>query len=407
MHWTRSLSKRLINHTKIKSQFSNSIVKLNKVAIALSISIMLVSSFLIRGFEQKIESKIFDFWANIHILPFSFTNNFLEAPLEIDSTILKIIKENKQVDRMTFSANKGVILKKKDNIEGLILKGVDLKQSDFFYSRYVQPNYKIIQSTDTSSIPIFISKKTAAALNLKKEDQAFLSFLKGEYSFTKKCKIIDVFSTGITEFDQQNIITQIEYVQKLNNWNSNQFSAIEVFVKDKSQIEATAASLYEALPNVNVSTIYTIFPQLFDWLNLMTQNEKIIILIMLIVAMINIVSCMSIFLLERINLVGLLKVLGADNISIFKLFLFQIIKFILQGLFWGNIIAFVLAYIQYKFHIIRLVEDIYYVDYAPIYFDWIKVIGINLLTLVVCFITTFVPLLFITKISPVKIAEYK
>jgi len=407
MHWTRSLSKRLINHTKIKSQFSNSIVKLNKVAIALSISIMLVSSFLIRGFEQKIESKIFDFWANIHILPFSFTNNFLEAPLEIDSTILKIIEENKQVYRITFSANKGVILKKKDNIEGLILKGVDLKQSDFFYSRYVQPNYKIIQSNDTSSIPIFISKKTAAALNLKKEDQAFLSFLKGEYSFTKKCKIIDVFSTGIAEFDQQNIITQIEYVQKLNNWNSNQFSAIEVFVKDKSQIEATAASLYEALPNVNVSTIYTIFPQLFDWLNLMTQNEKIIILIMLIVAMINIVSCMSIFLLERINLVGLLKVLGADNISIFKLFLFQIIKFILQGLFWGNIIAFVLAYIQYKFHIIRLVEDIYYVDYAPIYFDWIKVIGINLLTLIVCFITTFVPLLFITKISPVKIAEYK
>jgi lipoprotein-releasing system permease protein len=407
MHWTRSLSKRLINNTKKKSQFSNSIVKLNKLAIALSIAIMLLSSFLIRGFEQKIESKIFDFWANIHILPFSFTNNFLEAPLEVDSTILKLLKEHNQVEKMSFSANKGVILKKSDNIEGLILKGIDLKQSDFFYSKYVQPNSKLLHDLDTSIIPIFISKKTAASLNLKKEDQAFLSFLKGEYSFTKKCKVIDIFSTGITEFDQQNIITQIEFVQKLNNWNSKQYSAIEVFVKDKSQIETTAASLYDILPNVNVSTIYSIFPQLFDWLKLMTQNERIIIFIMLIVAMINIISSMSIFLLERVNLVGLLKVFGADNTSIFKLFLFQIIQIIMQGLFLGNIIAFVLAYLQLKFHLIRLEEDIYYIDYAPIYFDWAKIIGINLITLIVCFITTFVPLLFITKISPVKIAEYK
>lgn len=368
---------------------------------------MLISSFLIRGFEQKIESKIFDFWANIHILPFSFTNNFLEAPLDVDSTILNLLKENKQIEKMSFSANKGVILKKSDNIEGLILKGIDLQQSDFFYLKYVKPNFKYIQSLDSTEIPIFISKKTAQTLNLKKYDQAFLSFLKGEQSFTKKCKVVEIFSTGITEFDQQNLITQIEFVQKLNNWNSNQYSAIEVFVKDKSKIESTAESLYEILPNVNVSTIYSIFPQLFDWLKLMTQNERIIIFIMLIVAMINIVSSMSIFLLERVNLVGLLKVFGADNYSIFKLFLYQIVQIIIKGMFWGNMIAFVLAFIQYKFYIIKLEEEIYYVDYAPIYFDWTKVILINLITLFVCFITTFVPLFFITKISPVKIAEYK
>jgi lipoprotein-releasing system permease protein len=193
----------------------------------------------------------------------------------------------------------------------------------------------------------------------------------------------------------------------LNHWKTNQYSAIEVYVKDKSKIESTAETLYNTLPNLNVSTIYSIFPQLFDWLKLMTQNERIIIFIMLIVAMINIISSMSIFILERVNLIGLLKVFGADNSSIFKLFLFQIIQIILQGLFWGNIIAFILAFLQYKFHIITLQEDIYYVDYAPVYFDWIKVLWINLLTLIVCFITTFVPLIFITKISPVKIAEYK
>lgn len=368
---------------------------------------MLLSSFLIRGFEQKIESKIFDFWANIHILPFSFTNNFLEAPLQADSTIIQILKENSEVEKIAFSANKGVILKKSDNIEGLILKGIDLNSSSFFYSQYVKPNLNQLKNLDTNTIPIFISKKTAASLNLKKMDYAFLSFLNESLSKTKKCKIIDVFSTGIAEFDQQNIITQIEYVQKLNNWKSNQYSAIEVYVKDKSKIETTAETLYNTLPNLNVSTIYSIFPQLFDWLKLMTQNELIIILIMLIVAMINIISSMSIFILERVNLVGLLKVFGADNSSIFKLFLFQIVQIILQGLFWGNIIAFVLAFLQYKFHIITLQEDIYYVDYAPVYFDWIKVLWINLLTLIVCFITTFVPLIFITKISPVKIAEYK
>ncbi len=407
MHWTRSLSKRLINNTKKKSQFSNSIVKLNKTAIALSVAVMLLSSFLIRGFEQKIESKIFDFWANIHILPFSFTNNFLEAPLQADTTIVKILKENSEVENIAFSANKGVILKKSDNIEGLILKGIDLNSSSFFYSQYVKPNLNQLKNLDSNSVPVFISKKTAASLNLKKNDYAFLSFLNDEQSKTKKCQIIDVFSTGITEFDQQNIITQIEYVQKLNNWNSNQYSAIEVFVKDKSKIESTAETLYNTLPNLNVSTIYSIFPQLFDWLKLMTQNERIIIFIMLIVAMINIISSMSIFILERVNLVGLLKVFGADNASIFKLFLYQILQIILQGLFWGNVIAFVLAFLQFKFHIITLQEDIYYVDYAPVYFDWAKVVWINLLTLVVCFITTFVPLIFITKISPVKIAEYK
>jgi lipoprotein-releasing system permease protein len=407
MHWTRSLSKRLINNTKKKSQFSNSIVKLNKTAIALSVAVMLLSSFLIRGFEQKIESKIFDFWANIHILPFSFTNNFLEAPLQADSTIIQILKDNSEVEKIAFSANKGVILKKSDNIEGLILKGIDLETSSFFYTQYVKPNLNQLNNLDTNTIPIFISKKTAASLNLKKMDYAFLSFLNESLSKTKKCRVIDVFSTGIAEFDQQNIITQIEYVQKLNHWKTNQYSAIEVYVKDKSKIESTAETLYNTLPNLNVSTIYSIFPQLFDWLKLMTQNERIIIFIMLIVAMINIISSMSIFILERVNLIGLLKVFGADNSSIFKLFLFQIIQIILQGLFWGNIIAFVLAFLQYKFHIITLQEDIYYVDYAPVYFDWIKVLWINLLTLIVCFITTFVPLIFITKISPVKIAEYK
>ena len=138
---------------------------------------MLLSSFLIRGFEQKIESKIFDFWANIHILPFSFTNNFLEAPLQADSTIIQILKDNSEVEKIAFSANKGVILKKSDNIEGLILKGIDLETSSFFYTQYVKPNLNQLNNLDTNTIPIFISKKTAASLNLKKMDYAFLSFL--------------------------------------------------------------------------------------------------------------------------------------------------------------------------------------------------------------------------------------
>jgi lipoprotein-releasing system permease protein len=395
--------KRLLSNVKENGKFRSSIVFINKLSISLCIATILLASFFIKGFEYEIEAKIINFWSNIHIIPYSMAYNFNENPISISNQDLQIIQNHSNVKSIHRTAHKGVLIKNNDNIEGLILKGIDKNGINKLNKIVIKSisNNKI----DSNDIPVFISKSMLEKLDTKLGNSIYLSFL-AENHITKKGYIKGIFSSGIIEFDDQHIFTDLKMVQDLNQWPEDSISSVEISLFDKNKIQQTINDLSTISPDIHFTSIYELFPQLFDWLKLMSQNETIIFIIMMLVAMINIVNTISIYILERARTIGLLKVLGASNRWLYKIFFIQLSKTILTGAIWGNGIAFIIAYIQLNWHPINLDPATYYLDKAPIYIDWISVIFINLISILVSYFTLLIPMIWLTKISPIKVTEY-
>lgn len=396
MHWSLILAKKIIADKSEDRHYF--IQRICQIAIALCLTTILLASFLIRGFESKIEEKIFQFWSHIRISPLSNSINPLaEKPLNIN------IKEisHPSINQIIPVANKGVILKSKENIEGIVLKGIPLKEIPD--KSFLLPNNLTYDAE--KEIPIVLSHTTLNNLNTRIGKTILLNII-DSHPITLKAKIINSYHTNIEEFDAQVALSELNVIQKLNRWLPNEYSWIELKIKDKESISTAANNLYETLDQVNVETIDSIFPQLFDWLSLMKRNELIILIVMSIVAMVNIISTISIFIIEKTKLIGILKVLGSRTYSIHQLLLFQIFRIILIGIFWGNILTFILTAIIYYLKPIHLDPKIYYVSYTPIQFDIFAWIGFNLLTIFVCIMSAWIPLLAVSKISPVKIVEY-
>lgn len=403
MHWTSKIANSL---TKNNRSTSNSYIqKICTIAIALSVCTMLMSSFIINGFDQKIKSKVFDFWSHIRIVPFVLSNsNILETPIKVNTKDIEALKKDPRVLYVQKVANKGAILMKNENIEGVILRGIDLKLLYIKFGQNLQnkTSNRVIQQNE---IPLIISKFTADKLNVKINEKLTISFIDNINS-SRIGIVTNVFNTNIEEFDEKIVLTDLKKVQEINQWAEDSVSSIEIVLKDISKIQEYSRYLYSKIHNVNVVTIQEIFPQIFDWLKLMAQNEFIIIIVMLIVSMINIISTISILILERTRMIGILKVLGAQHKDLNRLFFIQSFRIISKGIFWGNILALILAYLLNHYKLISLDEKAYYISYAPILIDWIKLIIINIISLIVCALTIFVPLYFISKISPIKVAEY-
>lgn len=391
MNWSVNLAKSLLkDRTLSRHQF---IQQICQAAIALCITTILISSFLIRGFESKIEEKIFEFWSHIRISSISNSvNNITENPMSIDLDKLK----QEEISKIVPIVNKGVILKSKNNIEGIVLKGVPIKNLPTSISK----------DSISNELPIILSESTLAKLNTAIGKTIFVNII-DSIPKTLKARVVNTYYTNIEEFDNQIALTDIAVLQQLNNWTSNQYSWVEVSVKDKSQINSIAQSIFDKTEDVNVDTIYTIFPQLFDWLALMKRNELIIFIVMLIVAMVNIVSTISIFIIEKTKLIGMLKVLGARNKDLYNLMFFQVSRIILKGIVIGNILTLIITAFMYYLKPIKLDPSIYYVSYAPIKFDFWIWIFINIFTVVICLLTAWLPLLTISKISPIKVVEHE
>jgi lipoprotein-releasing system permease protein len=390
MNWSVNLAKSLLKDKTLRRH--HFIQKICQAAIALCITTILISSFLIRGFESKIEEKIFEFWSHIRISTISNSSNTIkENPIQLDLSKLK----STDVKKIVPVVNKGVILKYKKNIEGIILKGIPIDKLP-----------KFTQDTAEKYLPIVLSESTMAKLNIEKNAIFFVNII-DSVPMTIKAKVVASYFTNIEEFDNQIALTDIRAIQRLNHWTEKDYSWVEVSVDKREDILYVAQKIYTKLEDVNVETIFTIFPQLFDWLALMKRNELIIFIVMIIVAMVNIISTISIFIIEKTKLIGMLKVLGARNNDLYQMIFYQVTYIILKGILIGNILTFVLTAIMYYFKPISLDPSIYYVSYAPIQFDIFVFIIINLLTIAICLLTAWIPIRAISKISPIKVVEHE
>lgn len=404
------IARRLITAKNFKSSISAPIIKIAISAIAIGIIMMMVSVATGIGLQKKIRDKVSAF--NGQIIISNYDNN------NSDVTLVPISKKQDfypkftsvpEVRHIQAIATKAGIIRTENAFEGVVFKGVGADYDWNNVSEYLVEG-KLPNFSKDLNEEVLISKFLANRLNLKVGDNFNTFFVKeeqGKLPNIRRFKIAGIFNSGFQDFDATYIIGDIRHIQRINKWNSDQIGAFEVFVKDFDEIKTTGDKIYEQTSSsLDTKTIIEKYSYIFDWLQLFDFNIVLILGIMILVATINMVVALLVLILERTQMIGILKALGANNWTIRKVFLYNAFYLIIRGLFWGNLIGIALLLLQQQFGVIQLNPENYYVNQAPVYLNWGYIILLNLLTVTVCFIVLLIPSYIITKISPVKAIRF-
>ncbi len=387
-------------------RLSNPIVNIAIIAIVLSITVMIVSVAVLSGYKQEITSKVIGFGSHIIINTFGEDDLMEAKPINRNKLFIGDIKKNKEIKHVQVFANKAGIIKTKTEIEGVVLKGIGEDFDWTFFDKNIieGKSFKVLPNKKCDEI--IVSKNIADKLNLKVGSDVVMYFIQ-KPPRVRKFKISGIYQSGLEEFDDKFILGDISHIQKLNDWDSLQVSGFEILVNDFSTVNKTAETLYDAVDSdMNVRTIKEANPQLFDWLELQNISVLILLVIMIVVAVINMTTALLILILERTNMIGILKALGSPNWSVRKVFLYNAGFILAKGLLYGNVLGLGLCFLQKKFSILSLDKTVYYVSTVPIEIGIGNILILNLATLLICSLILILPSYIITKISPLKAIRY-
>jgi lipoprotein-releasing system permease protein len=405
------IAKRLITAKEYKSSISAPIIKIAIAAIAIGMVMMIVSVATGIGLQQKIQEKVSAF--NGHIIISNYDNNQSEAtltPINKNQNFYPRFNSVAGISHIQAVATKAGIIRTEKAFEGIIFKGVGIDYKWDNIQEYLIAGHLPDLSSQLNS-EVVISQFLADRLELKVGDAFNTFFIKenqNQLPNIRRFKITGIFNSGFQEFDATYILGDIRHVQRMNKWTPNQIGAFEIFVQDFDQIQSVGEDVYQQTPsNLDSKTIIEKYSYIFDWLLLFDFNIIIILGVMILVATINMVVALLVLILERTQMIGILKALGANNWSVRKIFLYNAFYLIVRGLFWGNCIGIGVLLIQKYFGIIQLNPENYYVNQAPVYFNLGYILALNLLTVVVCFLVLLIPSYIITKISPIKAIRYE
>ncbi len=397
-----------------KKNVSRPAVRIATIGIALGLAVMLISIAIVVGFKQEIRNKTIGFGGHIQITNFDNNNTYEMNPIKADKGLIKKISSIEGVMHVQRFATKPGIIKTDKEFEGIVVKGIDSGYDwKFFKSNLVEG--KIIDVSGTSpSNQVLISRYLANLLGLKLGDSFFTYFIQDRVR-ARKFKIVGIYATNFIEYDKLFVLSDLRQVQALNDWSPDSFSGLEVLISDFDHLDQTGDAVYAATANkfnkegsaYSTQTIKQLNPQIFSWLDLLDMNVWVILLLMLAVAGFNMISGLLILILERTNMIGILKSIGATDWSVRKIFLYHSSFLIGKGMLWGNVIGLSLCTIQHFTGIVPLDPEAYYVATVPITFNWLYIILLNLGTLVASLLMMIGPSYLITKITPAKIIRYE
>jgi len=397
-----------------KKNVSRPAVRIATIGIALGLAVMIISVSVVIGFKNEIRNKTIGFGGHIQITNFDNNNTYAMNPIKMDKSLMKKIESINGVRHIERFATKPGIIKTDTEFQGIVIKGVDAGFDwDFFKANLIEGRI-IDVSIKIPSNEVVMSKYLANLLGLKLGDN-FLTYFIQDQVRARKFKIVGIYSTNFIEYDKLFLIADMRQVQALNDWKSDSFSGLEVLISDFDRIDELGDVVYDATANkfnaegnaYTTQTIKKINPQIFSWLDLLDMNVWIILILMLAVAGFNMISGLLILILERTNMIGILKSVGATNWSVRKIFLYHSFFLISKGILWGNVIGLSLCAIQYYTGIVPLDPEAYYVATVPICFNWLYIILLNVGTLLASILMMIGPSYLITKIDPAKIIRYE
>ena len=404
------IAKRLISAKSRKSTISTPIIKIAIAAIAIGMIMMIVSVATGIGLQQKIREKVAAF--NGHIIISNYDDNKSQVsiePISIHQNFYPKFTSVQGINHIQAVASKAGIIRTAAAFEGIIFKGVGKEYQWKNLNEYLVEG-KLPDLSHNLNSEVIISQYLANRLNLKVGDKFNTFFMKEQSNQLPNLRVFQItgiYNSGFQEFDTAYVIGDIRHVQRINKWNPDQVGAFEVFIDDFHKIKEKGEEVYsQTSSTLDTKTIVEKYYFIFEWLQLFDFNIITILIIMILVATINMVVALLVLILERTQMIGILKALGANNWTVRKIFLYNAFYLIVRGLFWGNLIGIGLILIQQYFGIIKLNPENYYVNEAPVYLNLFYIIALNIGTVFICLFVLLIPSYIITKISPVKAIRF-
>jgi lipoprotein-releasing system permease protein len=403
--------KRLIKKSDFKNSISAPILKIATVAISIGVIMMLIAFATGLGLQNKIRDKIAAF--NGHITITEFTSNATYEdfqPISKNNDFYPDFKSVPNVSHIQATAAKYGVIRTATDFEALIAKGVGEDYKWDYLEEYLI-NGELPDFSKKYSDEVLISDNIASKLNFAVGDQLIIYFLANNNTDRPRLlalNITGIFDSGFQDFDDQFLFLDINQIQRINKWQEDEVGDFEVFIDNFNTINKTGEEVYTQIDSfLNAETIVDKYPSIFEWLKMFDFNILIIFVVMIVVSGINMITALLVIILERTQMVGVFKALGATNWQLRKMFILQAGYLILKGLFWGNLIGLGLLLIQKYYGVIKLDQSTYYVSQAPIYLSWDYILGINLGVLICCLLIMIIPSYLISNISPIRAIKFE
>ncbi len=416
--------------------FTRTILRIGVASLSLCLAVVIVATCLVTGFKNEIRDKVFGFWGHIHIthtgswrsvenLPIDKNQDFIlhldtlkglsyYNPMRLPFTDI-VLKE----DRKTHTAgtvrhvhsflNQAAIITTADDFEGIILKGIGPDFDWSYMKEYLRQGDTIDTGGSEASREIILSEQTANRLELELGDQLIVNFIIDNQQRRRRVSLSGIYRTGLEEYDRRFALADQRLIRSVLGWEEHQVSGFEIFLEDVADVGYFHEYIYLDLlpPDLTSEPITRRFPAIFEWLELQDINERVIVILMLIVGIITMSTSLLILILDRTHMVGVLKSLGATNRVIRNIFLYYGLSLLIRGLVIGNALGLGLCWLQLQYGIITLNEEDYYLAQAPVYFAWGKIFWLNLVFVLVIMLVLFIPSAIISRIDPVRVLRFK
>lgn len=413
MNFEWFIAKRLITKREHKISISAPIIKIAIVAIAIGLVMMLIAIATGVGMKQKIREKVSAF--NGHIQIFNYDNNTSDVsvvPVSLEQEFYPEFKEIEGISHVQGVASKAGIIRTENTFEGMLAKGVgkdyDWSTIEEFLVAGETPNY-----LEELNDEVLLSRLKANLLQLEVGDSFFAVFLKdndpSKPPNNRKFTITGIYDSGFEELDRDIVFVDLRHIQRMNRWKENQVGNFEVFLDDFDELEQKTAEIYDqTLSDLDSQSIKRKYYKIFEWIGLFDFNIALIIGIMIIVGGINMITALLVLILERTQMIGVLKALGTQNWSIRKVFLYNAAYLIGIGLLWGNLIGLGIIYLQERFRFLKFPNpEEYYIEYIPVSIDLPTILILNVGVLILCLLMLLIPSYAISKISPIKAIRFE
>ncbi|GAB6394643.1 MAG: ABC transporter permease [Bacteroidales bacterium] len=374
--------------------------------IALGLAVMILSVAIIVGFKKEVRNKVIGFGSHIQITNLDSNTSYETAPIAVTDSLLDMLNAYPGIKRVEAFATKPGILKTETDFQGIILKGVDEHYDWTFFRENLKEGETFTVQPEKISSDVIISRYLANLLKLKTGD-TFLTYFVQEDVRARRFTVAGIYETGFGDYDKLFVLTDIKQIRRLNGWADNEASGLELQVSDYDRLDAIAEDLFFADGGLYARSIKDLNPMIFSWLDILDINVAVILILMLVVAGVTMISGLLVIILERINMIGILKALGQDSGSIRKIFLYVSFFLIGKGMLWGNVIGIAVCVIQSVFHLFKLNPSTYYLNAVPIDLSLQSLLLLNAGTLAASMLMMLAPSHLITKIEPARSIRFE
>ncbi|MCQ2283791.1 MAG: ABC transporter permease [Bacteroidales bacterium] len=390
------------------NRFSRPIITLSVLGVSLGLFIMMIAIGITSGYKQEIRNKVIAMGSHIRVTHFDQNYSYEQVPFDKHQDFIQTLKQHDQIVGLQNFATKVGIVKTSDQVEGIVLKGVDKTFNQKLFRKNIIEGTALKLDDTVADNHIVISKRMSDKLQLHVGDKVRTYFVQ-DPPRSRSFVVSGIYETGLPEYDNMFALVDLRHVQKLNDWNQNQISGIEILIKDYNKIDEIGDYVHHNINfELKAETIKQIYPEIFEWIALFDTNVAVLLIITTCVCLVTMMSIFFIIILEQTQTIGILKTMGMKTKDLVKSFIIVAGNILLKGMLIGDAIAIIFGILQQKLHLIKLNPDTYYVDFVPIHFNIPAVIGLNLGVFLICMAVLTIPAWIVSKkITPVNAVRFE